>query len=81
MQSVVPQSVVDRASKCEHKNSCLTEKRCGTREMCDVRSADGQDILFLCDEENATCKYRVPFGSGQLCSCPVHYWLYTNHQK
>ncbi len=81
MNMTVPQSVVDSADRCEHNHSCLTERRCGPHEMCDVSEADGRNILFLCAGKDVVCSYRIPFGNGHICRCPVHYWLHTNHQK
>jgi len=76
----VPKEVLDSVEGCEHGFTCLEKKpSCGERKMCKVLDVDGKNILFLRDRENAVCHYRLPFGDGQICRCPLHYWLKTNN--
>ena len=79
MRISVPDDVLARADKCRHGYSCLETGKCGDRKLCKVDVADGQDVLFLEDSHYANCPYRLPFGDGQICRCPVHYWLSINN--
>jgi hypothetical protein len=78
MRIRVPADIIARADKCTHGHSCLETGRCGDKTLCKTHIADGQDILFLSDHQSTNCPYRLPFGEGQICRCPVHYWLHTN---
>lgn len=78
MNDSVPAACISKANKCTHGHSCLETRKCGDRDLCEVKYADGQDVLFLCDIAHAECPYRVSFAEGYMCRCPVHYWLHTN---
>lgn len=80
MRIKVPADVLARADKCAYNYSCLETGACGDKTMCKVDLADGQDILFLKDRQSANCPNRLPWGEGQICRCPVHYWLRTNNR-
>lgn len=66
---------------CESGYSCLTEKKCGNRDMCDVSYADGEFVLFLHDKEDATCKYRLTYGLSQICICPTRFGIYQKYKQ
>ena len=71
----LPDSVRENTTKCEHEFGCLATGRCGTREMCKVTGSFGPDVLLLATREQSSCEYRVSFGEGQLCTCPVRKYL------
>jgi hypothetical protein len=73
MKYQVPDSVIKQTTKCEHNFSCLETGKCGDKPMCKVDYADGDNVTFLQDKEDAFCSYRVPFGFSQVCTCPTHY--------
>lgn len=73
MKHPVPKSVIEQTTKCQHNFSCLETGKCGDKEMCAVQYADGENVLFLKDKEDASCNYRMSFGYNQVCTCPVHY--------
>jgi hypothetical protein len=39
--------------------------------MCEVVGSFGPEVLQLATHECADCAYRLSFGYGQLCICPV----------
>jgi len=75
----VPDDVVQETTKCPHEFSCLSTGQCGHADKCEVQSADGKNVLFLASEEQRACPYRIPFGRGQLCTCPTRYFIYKQH--
>lgn len=81
MGSDVPAAIMASCSHCEHEFSCLETGRCGERPMCKVADADGKNVLFLKDKGHASCSYRVSFGGGQICACPVHYAIFHLHGR
>ena len=68
-------------TNCDHNYSCLTEKKCGNRDMCDVHFASIEFILVLHNKEDAKCKFRMNFGDGKVCKCPTHYGIYQNYKQ
>jgi hypothetical protein len=69
------------AANCRHGLSCLETGTCGDRALCDVRYANGRPFLILKTTEHADCPYRVPFGGGQVCSCPVRFDIYAKYKQ
>jgi hypothetical protein len=75
----VPDSVLKAADKCKH-HSCLDPDKCNTHKKCEVDYASGQNILFLKDNEQNECPYRITYGDCQVCQCPVYYYLYKHSE-
>ena len=71
----LPDSVRVKTTKCQYDFGCLTTGCCGTREMCKVIGSFGLDVLLLATREQCSCEYRISFGEGQLCTCPVRKYL------
>lgn len=71
----IPDSVRRNTAKCPHEFECLENGRCGERELCKVAYSNGENMLRLSGNDQFICPYRMSFGSGQLCSCPVRWYL------
>jgi len=77
----VPDDVRRETTKCPHDFACLSTGSFGDPGKCAVRDADGKNVLFLTSEEQLSCPYRIPFGRGQLCTCPTHYAAYLQQRR
>ncbi len=77
MIAELPDSIRVKAEKCAHDFSCLETGCCGDQKMCQVMRSFGTDVLVLAAHEQSTCAYRISFGDGQLCTCPVRQYLHT----
>ncbi len=77
MSTSVSKQVLEKTSKCIHGFSCLESGCCGTRPLCEIDHANGEDVLFLKAKDLISCPYRVTFGHGQLCTCPTRFALCT----
>jgi hypothetical protein len=73
MNIAVSKEIQDRTTKCPHTFSCLASGNCGNRELCEITSAVGENLLFIKPNEPRFCPYRLPFGYSQLCTCPTHF--------
>ena len=80
MTYTISDQALSKTNRCPYDFACLNPASLGDKPMCEVRDADGQDILFLKTKEAATCPYRLPFGYEQVCSCPTHYAIITTCQ-
>lgn len=77
----VPDHILKATTKCPYKLSCITSKKHGDKPMCEVRAANGKNVLFLKDKEQANCPYRLTFANEQLCTCPTHYSMNCPQQE
>jgi len=76
MKVELPDDIKQKTTKCEHDFECLATGRCGSRKMCRVVGFFGPHVLQLATHRPVSCAYRVSFGDGQLCTCPVHCYLH-----
>ena len=74
MENKIPGSVLSETTKCLHDFSCLKTSKCGDREMCEIEYVAGENILFLASQNTMDCPYRLAFGEGHVCRCPIHYY-------
>lgn len=81
MEFKVPEEVLQETTRCQHDFSCLKTQQCGNRSMCVVDKISAESILFLNSTEIVICPYRISFGQGQVCMCPVHYYLQKNKKN
>jgi len=70
-----------KITNCENVFSCLTEGKCGDRDMCDVNYANGEHVLFLHNREQTICKYRSAYGYSQICTCPTRFAIYRKYKQ
>lgn len=73
----IPEHIKERASRCPYGHACLKEK--ADYPKCRVDDADGEDILFLRDQGEVSCPYRVLFADTAICRCPVHYRIIRDY--
>ncbi len=63
------------APKCRHGFHCSASGSFDEKRVCcRVASSIGKEMLFvvLPDSGTTDCGYRLSFGGGHICSCPVH---------
>lgn len=78
MGLAVSQEILDRTTKCTKGFTCLDTGNGGNRGLCEVAYEAGREVLFLKSKESLNCPYRLPFGLGQICTCPTRYALEVN---
>ena len=77
MKHTVSDLVLRETQKCPHDFACLEAEMSGNKPMCEVKYANGKNVLFLNAKESVSCPYRLPFGYGQVCQCPTHFAIVT----
>ncbi len=75
----LPAEVRAAAVKCPRGVCCVDSGRCGGAPLCEVSYADGANVLFLADEGGMDCPYRLQYGTGQVCSCPVRFAIHRRY--
>lgn len=73
METTIPADILDQAVHCPFSYGCSFSP-CFPK--CDVEYRNGKNILFVNSGAVAECRYRVPFGLGHICRCPVHFYLF-----
>ncbi|MCU7924603.1 MAG: hypothetical protein KZQ88_18075 [Candidatus Thiodiazotropha sp. (ex Dulcina madagascariensis)] len=65
----IDSAIIAQTDKCKVCHRCLTDR---SFQLCkiDYLAADGA-VLFVSGEQCINCDYRVSFGGGSVCSCPV----------
>jgi len=81
MRFNVPDGVVRETKRCPRHFSCLAAGEDEGGDMCEVRQADGQNVLFLRTDEPTTCPYRVLFGYSHVCTCPTRFAIFQKYQR
>lgn len=81
MNLQVPDDVLNEAIECKRNHICLVTGRCGDEDKCQVdHESCSRNVLFLAGgNRQRSCSYLMSFGPGQVCTCPVHYYVYTHH--
>ena len=77
----VPDDVPAEKTECFNNFTCLSQGRCGDRDLCDVEYADGESILFLSSKQPLACPHRVVFAGRQICKCPTHFAIHGQHGR
>ncbi|OQW98489.1 MAG: hypothetical protein BWK74_04455 [Desulfobacteraceae bacterium A6] len=74
----VPDAVKLETNRCTHNFACLSTEGSSGQAKCKIDYSDGKNVLFIAScNEQFSCKYRIHFGYSQICTCPVHYYLYN----
>jgi hypothetical protein len=79
----IPDKVLNETTKCTNKFECIKSSNPGypgNHKTCEVEYADGKNVLFLKEKDTATCPYRLSFAFSQVCTCPVHFEIYKQHE-
>jgi hypothetical protein len=71
----ISEDTLRQVTKCTNGFSCLSGE---SRRICEVEQDIGGKVLFVrCKSEG--CNYRMPFGYGYICTCPVRREIYNRH--
>ncbi len=76
MEIEIPDDVIKLATKCTKNFSCLYGD---TERLCKVEYCVSDTVHFIkCLEP--TCSYKVAFGSGDFCTCPIRKEIYNRYK-
>ena len=84
MKFAIPDEILNKTTKCGHAYSCLTTGKCGNVLMCKVDKPFDKNMLYIKATETVggVCPYKMSYGAkrGHICTCPVHYAIYEQHE-
>ena len=76
MDISVSDETLSQTTQCKTNMSCL---KGSTDHLCSVeRCIDGKVHFVTCLKIEA-CSYRISFGNGQFCDCPVRKEIYNKY--
>ncbi len=76
-QFLIDNEVSTQASFCHRGKACLAD---ADHEMCTITQCVNGQVHFVCGTKGSCCDYRISFGSGYICSCPVRIEIYRQHR-
>ena len=86
MKEKVPEEVVRETTKCSKGLACLSNgssERFHCCHGCEVDFVLGKNLMFVKpkDQNASLCSYKMHYGSGHVCQCPVRYYLFIAHPQ
>ncbi len=79
MEFTVSTEALLETTNCSKSYSCLSTGQCGDSEPCNVISTNGTGYLFLESDKSKKCRYQLPFFNKTICTCPVHFELFSKY--
>ena len=69
IQIEIDSRTVEQANLCKDGHCCISSS---DFNLCDIDyvAADGA-VLFVISDQCKECAYKIPFGGGSVCGCPV----------
>ncbi|MDO9694663.1 MAG: hypothetical protein Q7W56_08010 [Candidatus Latescibacteria bacterium] len=68
MTAQISPDTIAGADRCPREHACL---RTGAGFLCPAEEIVGDDIVFVSYVPEVSCCYRISFGEGFVCNCPV----------
>ena len=68
MTAQISPDTIARADRCPREHACV---RTGADFLCPVEEVVGDEVVFVTYVPQVVCGYRVSFGEGFVCHCPV----------
>jgi hypothetical protein len=59
---------IARTTRCPRDHACF---RTGAEFLCPVEEVVGDEVVFVTYVPEVSCCYRLSFGEGFVCNCPV----------
>ena len=86
MNETVPEEVLRETTKCPSGYSCLSNGSGGPTPDCygcEVDFMVGKNLMFVKPKapKAHVCPYKMHYGSGHVCLCPVRYYLFIAYPK
>jgi len=72
----IDEELLRKATKCYKNFSCLD---CERRDMCKAEYGISKDFIFVKRDGSPYCDYRIFYGDGTICSCPVRVAIYNKY--
>lgn len=77
MDIEISEDILKSTTKCRYNFSCLN----GVKEcLCEVRSSNGHDTLFITSSSDRDCIYCAPLKNSYLCFCPTRREIYKRYK-
>jgi hypothetical protein len=64
--------------ECEKDFAC---HKCGFEKICKAGDWGLPDYVECMEEEQTMCQFKVPFGDGVFCRCPLRVYVAKNLKK
>ena len=78
MKIEISENVINATTKCEKGFSCLSDN---LEPACKVEYCVSNSVYFVKCLNTANCSYKVSFGDGHFCTCPIRKEIYDKYKK
>jgi hypothetical protein len=76
MKFEVLAEIVAQAAECPRSFACL---KGNGHTCCPVTEVIGREVHFIEPNTRVHCPYRLEFGGGSICQCPIRKDLYRRY--
>lgn len=73
----IDKQIINEASKCNKDCVCISSQ---SSPYCSIKDCVVGEIHFINCLEANFCPYKIPFGEGIVCSCPVRKEIYNKYK-
>lgn len=78
MAILIDNETINKTTKCLSDFKCLTDKK---HLHCRPESAIKGYGLFIDIKKSSACTYKLSFGNGTICYCPVRYEIFKRYNR
>ena len=69
---------IEATTRCRRGYDCIFN---GNKPLCEVTQFLACQVYFVNCAPGSSCNYRVAFGEGFFCTCPVRQEIYNRYKK
>jgi len=77
MKIAVPADIKAKTTKCDKCFDCLLNEQ---HVYCKVKACVDGAVHFIECRDNEPCSYKMAFGRGYLCTCPIRKYIYNTYK-
>lgn len=76
MDIVISDETKRATTNCRKNFCCLSTDR---EKICKIKECINNKVCFVSCENSGDCLYKMSFGNGYVCNCPVRKDLYKKY--
>ena len=77
MNICISEESIRTAQKCLKKFTCLKSRM----DLCTIKTCINNKIHFIEPVNGEYCSFKMRFGNGFVCNCPVRKELFNNYKQ
>lgn len=78
MVILIDNETINKTTKCPSCLKCLNDNN---HQLCRPESPIKGYGIFIDAKESNSCPYKMSFGNGTICNCPVRYEIFKLYKR